>query len=56
MFGIGGAGVLQFMSGRVQRAASDGAASPEAPFAALFVFFLVPLLAGLALYLFSRDA
>lgn len=56
MFGIGGAGVLQFMSGRVQRAASDGAVSPEAPFAALFVFFLVPLLAGLALYLFSRDA
>ena len=56
MFGIGGAGVLQFASGRLHRAASVGAPSPEAPFTALFLFFLVPLLAGLALYLFSRDA
>lgn len=56
MFSIGGAGVLQFASGRVHRAASDGALTPEAPFAALFLFFLVPLIGGLALYLFSRDA
>ncbi|KAB2883226.1 MAG: MFS transporter [Albidovulum sp.] len=56
MFGIGGAGILQFASGQVHRAAAEGAATPEAPFAALFLFFLVPLLAGLALYLFSRDA
>ncbi|WP_413869786.1 MFS transporter [Albidovulum sp.] len=56
MFGIGGAGLLQFASGQVHRAAADGAATPGAPFSALFLFFLVPLLAGLALYLFSRDA
>ncbi len=56
MFGIGGAGLLQFASGQVHRAATDGAATAGAPFAALFLFFLVPLLAGLALYLFSRDA
>jgi predicted MFS family arabinose efflux permease len=56
MFGIGGAGILQFASGQVHRAAAEGAATPQAPFAALFLFFLVPLLAGLALYLFSRDA
>lgn len=56
MFGIGGAGILQFASGRVHRALSDGAATPEAPFAALFLFFLVPLLIGLGLYLFARDA
>jgi predicted MFS family arabinose efflux permease len=56
MFGIGGAGILQFASGPLHRAAADGAATPAAPFTALFVFFLVPLLAGLALYLFSRDA
>lgn len=56
MFGIGGAGILQFASGQVHRAAADGATTPGAPFTALFLFFLVPLLAGLALYLFSRDA
>ncbi|OYX44687.1 MAG: MFS transporter [Rhodobacterales bacterium 32-67-9] len=56
MFGIGGAGILQFASGRFHRVMTDGAATPEAPFAALFAFFLVPLLIGLGLYLFSRDA
>ncbi len=56
MFGIGGAGILQFSSGRFHRAMADGAATAEGPFAALFAFFLVPLLVGLVLYLFSRDA
>ncbi|WP_343080586.1 MFS transporter [Ostreiculturibacter nitratireducens] len=56
MFGIGGAGIMQFASGRVYNAAAVGAATPEAPFALLFLFFLVPLILGLALYLFSRDA
>lgn len=56
MFGIGGAGILQFTSGRFHQAMEAGAASQEAPFAALFLFFLVPLLIGLVLYLFSRDA
>ena len=55
MFGIGGAGILQFASGRVQRAFAEGATAPAEPFVALFIFFLIPLLIGLALYLFSRD-
>ncbi|MCB2114859.1 MAG: MFS transporter [Rhodobacteraceae bacterium] len=53
MFGIGGAGVLQFASGRVHKAFAG--VDTTTPFVALFIFFLVPLLIGLALYLFSRD-
>lgn len=53
MFGIGGAGILQFASGRVHRAFAGGEAAT--PYVALFVFFLVPLCVGLGLYLFSRD-
>ncbi len=56
MFGIGGAGILQFSSGGFQRWAQTRAESPSDSFSALFVFFLVPLLAGLALYLFARDS
>ncbi|MGC1428852.1 MAG: MFS transporter [Albidovulum sp.] len=55
MFGIGGAGILQFLSGRVHDAAETGAASPEIPFTALFAFFLLPWMIGLGLYLFSHD-
>lgn len=54
MFGIGGAGLLQFASRPVFAAASTG--TPAEAFSAIFLFFLVPLIAGLALYLFSRDA
>ena len=50
MFGIGGAGLLQFASGGVFRAADPGTA-----YTVLFLFFLLPLVAGLAVYLFSRD-
>ena len=55
MFGIGGAGVLQFASGPYFRALGPGAA-PAQLYAALFGFFLLPLVAGLVLYLFSRDS
>lgn len=55
MFGIGGAGILQFLSGGFERGVQAGGAAPEAAFSALFLFFLLPLAAGLALYLFSRD-
>lgn len=54
LLGIGGAGLMQFASGRVYAAAGNGA--PEDAFATLFLFFLLPLLAGLGLYLFSRDS
>lgn len=56
MFGIGGAGILQFSSGGFERALQAGGAEPAGVFSALFLFFLAPLLIGLVLYLFSRDA
>lgn len=54
MFSIGGAGILQFASRPIYRAASE-AGDPAHTFSTLFLFFLAPLLAGLGLYLFSRD-
>lgn len=53
MFSIGGVGLLQVASRRVYEAAPD--APPEAAFSALFLFFGLTLLAGCAIYLFSRD-
>ncbi|MEI4488176.1 MFS transporter [Frigidibacter sp. MR17.14] len=56
MFGIAGAGAMQFASGRLYawRLAETG--EPAQAFAAIWLFFLVPVVAGLGLYLFSRDA
>lgn len=53
MFSIGGVGLLQVASRRVYEAAP--ASPPEAPYAAIFLFFGVLLLAGCAVYAFSRD-
>ena len=53
MFSIGGVGILQVASRRVYEGASSGA--PEAPFAALFLFFGLLMLAGCAVYAFSQD-
>jgi nitrate/nitrite transporter NarK len=55
LFGIGGVGLFQMLSGRVYTAAQDPAAPPEAAFATLFGFFALVLLAGCIAYLFSRD-
>jgi predicted MFS family arabinose efflux permease len=55
LFGIGGAGVMQMITGRIFTAASDGAATPAAPYQALFAFFGVLVLCGLAAYLFAKD-
>ncbi len=55
LFGIGGAGVLQFLSGPVHRAGVAGAGDPLAGFQALFLFFAFSLLAGCLFYVFSRD-
>lgn len=52
MFGIGGAGILQFASRPVYESASG---TPEEVFRLLFLFFLVPLVIGIVLYLFSHD-
>lgn len=56
MFGIGGTGILQFSSGGVHHWAQGRSEAPADSFAALFLFFLAPLVLGLVLYLFSRDA
>jgi MFS family permease len=55
MFAIGGAGLLQFLSGKVHDWVAEGAVQPEKPFVGIFLFFLVPLLFGLGIYLFSQD-
>jgi len=55
LFGIGGVGVLQFGSGRVQ-AQMEAAYGIEASYMALFGLFGLLLLVGLVIYLWSRDA
>ncbi|MCC6002457.1 MAG: MFS transporter [Pararhodobacter sp.] len=53
MFSIGGVGLLQVASRQVYEMAP--ASPPEAPYAAIFLFFGVLLLAGCTIYAFSRD-
>ncbi|MBM1815782.1 MFS transporter [Pseudosulfitobacter pseudonitzschiae] len=53
LFGIGGVGLMQFASGRLHAGAQGG--DVAAPYAAIFGFFGLALVAGLAVYLFSRD-
>lgn len=55
LFSIGGAGVLQFLSGRVYNASLEGA-SPTGPYVAVFVLFTSFMLIGLIIYFFSKDA
>lgn len=54
LFGIGGVGVFQVISGRVHEAASVGATQAQA-FGTLFGFFALVLAAGCLAYAFSRD-
>ena len=54
LFSIGGVGVLQFASGRVFRA-YDGTADPVLPYVMVFALLTTCLIAGLLVYLFSRD-
>lgn len=53
LFGIGGVGLMQFVTGRLHAGAQGG--DVTAPYAAIFGFFGLALVAGLAVYLFSRD-
>ncbi|MCC5969922.1 MAG: MFS transporter [Pararhodobacter sp.] len=53
MFSIGGVGVLQVLSNRVYEAAP--AAPVSAPYASIFLFFGLLVLAGCAIYAFSQD-
>lgn len=60
LFGIGGAGLMQIVTGRIHTALTPtegivNSAPPSTPYAALFAFYAVLVLAGLAVYLLSRD-
>ena len=55
LFGIGGVGIFQTLSGQLFRAQSVQGAAPEDAYHAVFLFFAVLLACGLAVYAFSRD-
>jgi nitrate/nitrite transporter NarK len=60
LFGIGGAGIMQIITGRLHAALTPSesvmnSAPPTTPYAALFVFYTALTAAGLAIYLLSRD-
>ncbi|MDR5651999.1 MFS transporter [Ruixingdingia sedimenti] len=55
LFGIGGVGLFQMVSGRVHAVALAGGATPAAAYGAVFGFFALVTLAGCAAYLFSAD-
>ncbi|MGR3564535.1 MAG: MFS transporter [Heliomarina sp.] len=52
--GIGGVGVMQFVSGRIHET-MQGTATVTAPYATIFAFFGLALLAGSLIFLFARD-
>jgi len=55
LFGIGGVGVIQNMSGRVYEATITEASGALAPYNAVVLLFSASMLAGLIIYLFSQD-
>ena len=60
LFGIGAAGIMQIITGRLHAALtpSNGvlnSAPPATPYAALFAFYAALLAAGLLIYLFAKD-
>ena len=54
LFGIGSAGVMQLVTGRIHASYANDAV-PTAPFAAVFLFYCVLIAAGLTVYLLSKD-
>lgn len=61
LFGIGSAGLLQIVTGRLHAALTPpvgmvASVSPAAPYAGLFGFYAVLIVLGLTVYLFSRDS
>lgn len=55
LFFIGGAGVVQAISGRFMAAAKQAAVAPAEAYASLHLAFACVLAAALAVYLFSRE-
>jgi predicted MFS family arabinose efflux permease len=54
LFGMGGAGVMQFTSGPVYTRMAEGS-SPAEAFGPLFALFALVILIGMAAYIFARD-
>lgn len=54
LFGIAGVGIFQFVTGRLYAGADAGSVA-QAPFMSIFLLYALLLLAGVALYTFSRD-
>jgi MFS family permease len=55
LFGIGGVGVMQFVTGPLYRYGEATNATPGGAYGILFLFFGLILLVGLAAYLFAPD-
>ncbi|MBU2981582.1 MFS transporter [Lentibacter algarum] len=55
LFGIGGVGVMQMLSGRLFASVSNGAQTAAQPFQMLFAFYGALVAVGLCIYLFSLD-
>ena len=55
MFAIGGAGVFQFLSGKIFRFTLETEGSTSAAYMAIFLFYASSLFIGLVLYLKAKD-
>lgn len=60
LFGIGAAGIMQMLTGRLHHALTPSgsvinSAPPSTPYAALFAFYAALLTVGLVVYLLSKD-
>lgn len=55
LFGIGGVGLMQFVTSALARSLPEGEAAPADFYAGLFGLFGLCLLAGCAIYMFSRE-
>jgi len=60
LFGIGAAGIMQMLTGRLHHALTPSgtvlnSVPPSTPYAALFAFYAALLTAGLVVYLLSKD-
>ncbi len=55
LLAMGGVGLLQVVSGLLYGASESAGASPEAAYGALFLFFALLLVIGVAVYAFAED-
>ncbi len=55
LFGMGGAGIMQMITGRLYAGAVQDAVTPAAPYELLFTFYGALVALGLVIYLFAQD-